>query len=197
MGTGGKVGLVPENIAHSGIPSQIVICTCTILQAQTQLKQTQRMCSNGATASHHSFQVFCPRPTLGEPECRASPKEPCLDSNQGSVNPPPSLWNTYPTTPGKTWPQTSRRQFCSQWNTCGAQGCWWSTIHGGALCFAYGTTPALGLTETSLQSVELSEKTAQWPHFSILTCKWKETLIVCLCHLLPQLPDAEYSLRWH
>lgn len=198
------VGLVPGNIAHSHIPSQIVICTCRILQVQTQLKQTQRMCSNSATTSHHSFLVLkrssvpiqlwvnlsagCPKRTLfGFQPGKCSIFWNLLHLSETFI--PPHL--------AKHGPRQQEGSFAVSGNTC-----WWSTrCCGGAPPFAYGTALALGLTETSLQSVELlrkcQKKTAQWPHFSILTCKWKETLIVCLCHLLPQLTDAKYSLRWH
>lgn len=77
------------------------------------------MCSNGATTIHHSFLVIkrssVPSQLWVNLSAGLALKNPCLDSNQGSVNPPPSLWNTHPTTTGKTRPQTTRRQFCSQW----------------------------------------------------------------------------------
>lgn len=47
--------------------------------------------------SHHSFlvlnSVLCLHPAPGEPECRACPKEPSLDSSQTSVNPPKHLFH--------------------------------------------------------------------------------------------------------
>lgn len=63
-------------------------------------------------------EVFCPHPALGEPECRLPQKNTVWISAREVfhlLKSSPSLWNIYPTTPGKTWPQTTRRQFCSQW----------------------------------------------------------------------------------
>lgn len=145
-------------------------------------------------------EVFSwPCSALGGPECRSVPQEPCLEPTKGeqTLLQPYKPWSHH--TWQNTWPQTTSREFHSQWKYTWCS--WMLTVHPAAPSFACSTALAWGLMATSLQSIKLlrkcQKKTAQWPHFPILTGKWKETLIVCLCHLLPQLTDVEYSLRWH
>lgn len=70
-----------------------------------------------------------------------------------------------------------------------AHGCWWPTqCSGGAPPFAYGIALALRLTETSLQSVELSEKDSSVTTFFNLNLQVKRN-INCLFMSSPPTAD--------
>lgn len=139
------------------------------------------MCSNGANASHYNFLVLnrssVPIQLWVNPRAGLPQKNPVWIPTR-------EVWNLLhpsetliPPHLAKHGPRYQAGSFAVSGNTCGAHVCWWPTqCSGGAPPFAYGTALALGLTETSLQSVELSEKDSSVTTFFNLNLQVKRNI---------------------